>query len=60
MEKFKYNLSEKKFKLHLVALLLMLIPSVPMFFAAQYSATGLIWFLVGIVVLGNLIVVFIP
>jgi hypothetical protein len=60
MEKFKYNLRENKFKLHLTALLLMLIPPIPMYLAAQKGATGWIWFLIGIVILGNLIVIITP
>jgi len=60
MENLKYNLRENKFKLHLTALLLMLIPSVLMYFAAGSGATGWIWFLIGIVILGNLIVIIVP
>jgi hypothetical protein len=54
------NLKEYKFHLHLTALLLMLIPPIPMYFAAQAGATGVIWFLVAIVVLGNLLVILVP
>ena len=60
MQNFKLNLKEYKFHLHLTALLLMLIPPIPMYFAAQTGATGVIWFLVAIVVLGNLLVILIP
>ena len=60
MENFKNNLREHKFKLHFTALLLMLIPSIPMYFAAQNGATILIWFLIGIVIIGNLLVIIIP
>jgi hypothetical protein len=60
MENIKHNLRAKKFKLHLTALLLMLIPPVPMFFAAESGATGWIWFLTGVVILGNLIVIVVP
>ena len=60
MQNFKGNLKEYKFHLHLTALLLMLIPPVPMYFAAQAGATGLVWFFVSIVVLGNLLVIIVP
>jgi uncharacterized membrane-anchored protein len=60
MQNFKNYLKGHKFSLHLTALLLMLIPPIPMYFAAQAGAAGLIWFLVAIVVLGNLLVIFIP
>ena len=52
-----HNLRDNKFKLHLTALLLMLIPPAAMYLAAENGATGWIWFLIGIVILGNLIVV---
>jgi hypothetical protein len=60
MENFRDNLREHKFKLHLTALLLMLIPPIPMYFAAQNGATVLIWFLIGIVIIGNLLVIIVP
>jgi len=60
MQNFKHNLKENKFRLHLTALLLMLIPPIPMYFAAQAGSTGLIWLLVAIVVLGNLLVIIVP
>ena len=60
MENLKHNLRDNKFKLHLTAFLLMLIPPVPMYFAAESGATGWIWFLIGIVILGNLIVIIVP
>ena len=60
MNKLRDNLRQHKFGLHLTALLLMLIPPVPMYFAAQNGATTLIWFLIGIVVIGNLIAVIVP
>jgi hypothetical protein len=41
-------------------LLLMLIPPIPMYFAAQNGATVLIWFLIGIVIIGNLLVIIVP
>jgi len=60
MQNFKGNLKEHKFRLHLTALLLMLIPPIPMYFAAQAGTTSLVWFLVAIVMLGNLLVIIVP
>ena len=60
MDNLKQNLKENKFKLHLVALLMMLIPPIPMYWAAQNDASGMIWLLLGIVILGNLIVIIVP
>jgi hypothetical protein len=60
MQNFRANLKEHKFRLHLSALLLMLVPPIPMYFAAQAGATGLVWFLVAFVVLGNLLVIIVP
>jgi len=60
MDKIKENLREHKFKLHLTALLLMLIPPIPMYFAAQNGANVLIWFLIGVVILANLLVILVP
>jgi hypothetical protein len=60
MQNIKGNLKEHKFRLHLTALLMMLIPPIPMYFAAQAGAASLVWFLIAIVVLGNLLVIFIP
>ena len=60
MDKIRDSLREHKFKLHLTALLLMLIPPIPMYFSAQNGAMVLIWFLIGIVVIGNLLVIIVP
>ena len=60
MDNFLQNLKENKFKLHLTALLMMLIPPIAMYWAAQNGANGLIWFLLAIVILGNLIVIIVP
>ena len=60
MDDWKQTQKDKKFKLHLTALLMMLIPPIPMYWAAQNSANGLIWLLMGIVILGNLIVIIVP
>ncbi|MFL7893203.1 MAG: hypothetical protein ACK2UE_01305 [Anaerolineales bacterium] len=60
MQNFKNYLKENKFRLHLTALILMLVPPIPMYFAAQARAAGLIWFLIAIVVLGNILVILVP
>lgn len=60
MQKIKPVLSGNKFRLHLTALLMMLIPPIPLYVAAQHGATSLIWFLVAIVVLGNILVIMVP
>ncbi len=49
-------LSDHKFKVHLLAFALMVLPPVPMYMAAQRDAAGWIWFLLGFVVAGNLLV----
>lgn len=60
MSNFKEHLRKRKFELHLTALLLMLLPPIPMYFAAQNGAMTLIWILSGIVILGNLLAIVIP
>jgi hypothetical protein len=60
MQRIRTVLKEHKFSLHLLALFLMLIPPVPMYFAARGGSLELIWFLVAFVVIGNLLVIIIP
>lgn len=60
MQKLRTKIKDHKFELHLTALLLMLIPPIPMFYAAQAGNANLIWFLVAIIVLGNLLVIIVP
>lgn len=60
MDNLKQNLKENKFKLHLAALLMMLVPPIPMYWAAQNGASSLIWLLLGIIIFGNLIVIIVP
>jgi VIT1/CCC1 family predicted Fe2+/Mn2+ transporter len=43
---------------HLVAFLLMALPPLPMYYFAQQGATGWVWTLLVIVILGNLIALF--
>ncbi|MBU0511915.1 MAG: hypothetical protein KJ638_09480 [Chloroflexi bacterium] len=44
-----------KFQAHLTAFLLMVIPSVGLYFAANAGVTALIWGLLGVFALGNLL-----
>ena len=45
-----------KFEAYLLAFLLMALPPLPMYFAAQRDAVGWIWGLLGLVVIGNILV----
>lgn len=56
MKSFLSRISRHAFETHTAALLLMLLPAVPLYLAAQQGATGWIWPLIGIIVLGNLLV----
>jgi len=49
-------LSKHKFKFQLMAFALMVLPPIPMYLAAQRGAAGWIWFLLGFVAAGNLLV----
>ena len=44
------------FKVHLVALLLMILPPVPLYYAAQRGDSGWLIALLGLVVVGNTLV----
>ena len=48
-------LNKDIFKIHLLAFVLMVLPAVLLYFAAQRSADFWIWLLLGLVVLGNLL-----
>ena len=48
-------LTKNKFEIHLLAFLLMMLPPIPLYYAAENSDTGLIWALLGFVILGNLL-----
>jgi hypothetical protein len=60
MSHLKEHLRKRKFELHLTALLLMLLPPIPLYFAAQNAAMVWIWILIGIVILSNLLVIIVP
>lgn len=49
------RLRAHKFEFHLVVILLMAIPPLPLYFAAQQDALGWIWVLLSLVVLGNIL-----
>jgi len=55
MTTFLIWLREHKFESHLTAFLLMVIPSLGLYFTLQGKATGPIWLFIGIFVLGNLL-----
>jgi hypothetical protein len=45
-----------KFEAHMIAFLLMIVPPIPLYFAARQGVTTLIWILMIPFVLGNLLV----
>jgi hypothetical protein len=53
LKRFKKN----KFKVHLVAFLLMIIPPALLYFAAERGASGPIWVLLGLVIAGNILAI---
>jgi hypothetical protein len=53
------RLKKHTFKIHTTAFLMILLPSALLYVAAQEQATGLSWLLLGLVVLGNLLVLFV-
>lgn len=48
-------LRDYKFESYLVAFALMVLPPIPLYFAAQQGAMGWLWGLIGVVLLGNII-----
>ena len=54
------KLRQRQFQLHVLALLLMFVPAVGTFFAARSGNDAWIWFLLVIIVLGNLLAVVVP
>jgi hypothetical protein len=59
MKHFQKWLAEHQFEAYAMALLLMLLPPVLLYYAAG-AGPARIWALIGVVVLGNLLVVAIP
>jgi hypothetical protein len=58
MKKLAKWLQEHTFEANLLALLLMAVPPVLLYFAARQGALGWIYALLGLVVLGNILVLF--
>ena len=56
MKRFFHFLRNNKFETYSIAFLLMMIPPIPMYFAAQSGNEPLIGFLLGVFILGNLLV----
>lgn len=50
-------LKKHKVETSLVALLLMILPPLPMVFYAQSGKMGWVWFLLGIIILGNVLAI---
>ena len=46
-----------KFETSLVALLLMILPPLPMVFYAQSGKTSWVWLLLGVIILGNVLAI---
>ncbi len=57
MTNFLNWLSTRKFQMHLLAFLLITLPPLALYFAARNGATGWIWGLIGVVLLGNLLAI---
>lgn len=49
-------LRKHTFETHLIAFLVMTLPAIALYFAAQSNLPGVIWILIGIVIAGNLLV----
>ncbi len=60
MKNWKKQLSEHQFKLHLVAFLMMVLPPVPMYYAAEQGADAMLGIFLGVIVLANLLVLLVP
>jgi hypothetical protein len=56
MAEFLKKLSKYKFETHLTAFLLMTLPSIGLFYAAQRGAIAWIWGLLGLIILANVLV----
>jgi len=59
MRKLMKWLQEHSFEANLLALLLMAVPPVLLYFAAQQGALGWIYALLGLVISGNILVLFV-
>jgi len=57
---FRHWLHQRRFQAHLLAFALMILPPLPLYFAAQQGANLWIWLLIGLVVIGNLLAIGVP
>jgi hypothetical protein len=53
-------LKKHSFQIHTIAFLMMILPAIPMFHAAKSGNDPFILVLIGLVVLGNILVLFVP
>jgi hypothetical protein len=60
MGDLKKTLRQRQFSLHLFALLLMLVPAVWTYSAAKSGSDAAVWFLLAIVILGNILAMIVP
>jgi len=56
MTRLYETLRSHKFESYTIAFLLMVVPPLPMFYAAQHGSGSLVFVMLGFVILGNLIV----
>lgn len=53
-------IKKHSFQIHTVAFLTMILPAIPMFYAAKSGNDPFIFLLIGLVVVGNILVLFVP
>ncbi len=53
-------LKKHSFQIHTIAFLMMILPAIPMFYAAKSGNDPFILVLIGLVALGNILVLFVP
>jgi hypothetical protein len=57
MRKFRDWLQRRKFQVYLLAFALLILPPAPLYLAARQGENAWIWFLIGLVVVGNLLAI---
>jgi hypothetical protein len=60
MENLRDRLNQRKFAVHLAAFLLIVLPSIGLYFAAGQGMAAAIYILIGLVALGNLLAMSVP
>jgi hypothetical protein len=60
MSNFRLWLGQHRFQAYLASFTLMIVPPLPLFFAARQDESAWIWLLIGLVVTGNLLAIAIP